>query len=67
MVSPVKSRTSHVGVVLLTGYLGGAVAIHVRAGNPVFKVLFPTIIGAALWLGLFLRDQQLRKFLLCKQ
>ena len=60
-------RTSHVGVVLLTGYLGGAVAIHVRAGDPVFRIVFPIIIGAALWLGLFLRDQQLRKFILCKQ
>jgi hypothetical protein len=60
-------RTSHLGIVLLTGYLGGAVAIHVRAGDPVYKIVFPIIIGAALWLGLFLRDQQLRKFILCKQ
>ena len=60
-------RTSHLGVVLLTGYLGGAVAIHLRAGDPVFRILFPTIIGMALWLGLFLRDEQLRRFILCKQ
>lgn len=60
-------RTSHLGVVLLTGYLGGAVAIHVRAGDSVFKILFPTIIGGAMWLGLFLRDGQLRRFILCKQ
>jgi hypothetical protein len=60
-------RTAHLGVVLLTAYLGGAVAIHVRAGDPVFNILFPAIIGALLWLGLFLRDQQLRSFVLCKQ
>jgi hypothetical protein len=60
-------RTSHVGVVLLTGYLGGAVAIHLRAGDPIFRILFPTMVGAALWLGLFLRDGQLRRFILFKQ
>src|ERR1700712_5414745 len=37
-------RTSHVGVVLLTGFLGGAVAIHLRAGDSLFRILFPTII-----------------------
>lgn len=60
-------RTSHLGIVLLTGYLGGAVAIHVRAGDPVFNILFPVIMGAFLWLGLFLRDEQLRRFLLYKR
>src|SRR5438128_10589695 len=54
-------RTSHLGAVLLTGYLGGAVAIHLRGGDSVFKILFPTFIGLALWVGLFLRDGQLRR------
>jgi DoxX-like family len=54
-------RTSVTGVVLLTGYLGGAVATHVRVGSPLFShVLFPFYIGAMLWIGLCLRDDRLR-------
>ena len=54
-------RTSVLGVVLLTGYLGGAVATHVRVGNPVFShVLFPVYIAALLWAGLYLREARLR-------
>ena len=57
-------RTSVLGVVLLTGYLGGAIATHVRVGNPLFShVLFPTYIAAFLWAGLFLREQRLRVLL----
>jgi hypothetical protein len=57
-------RTSLLGVVLLTGYLGGAVATHVRVANPLFThVLFPTYIAALLWGGLMLRDARLRTFL----
>ena len=57
-------RTSVLGVVLLTGYLGGAIATHVRVGNPLFShVLFPTYIAALLWGGLFLREQRLRVLL----
>jgi len=47
--------TAVVGAILLTGYLGGAVAIHLRAGSSAFECLFPVILGAAFWLGLFLR------------
>jgi hypothetical protein len=43
------------GAILLTGYLGGAVAIHLRAGSSAFETAFPVILGAAFWLGLFLR------------
>ena len=58
-------RTSVLGAVLLTGYLGGAVATHVRVGNPLFThVLFPTLFAALLWGGLVLRDARLRAFLL---
>ncbi len=57
-------RTSVLGAVLLTGYLGGAVATHVRTGNPLFShTLFPTYIGALIWAGLFLRDDRLRELI----
>ena len=57
----VVPRTSLLGAVLLTGYLGGAVATHVRVGSPLFThVLFPTYIAALLWGGLMLRDPRLR-------
>jgi hypothetical protein len=54
-------RTSILGAILLTGYLGGAVATHLRAGDPLFShILFPTYLGTLLWLGLYLRDDRLR-------
>jgi len=54
-------RTSVLGAILLTGYLGGAVATHVRVGNPLFThILFPTYLGALLWGGLWLRDARVR-------
>lgn len=54
-------RTSIFGAVLLTGYLGGAVATHVRAESPLFShILFPVYIGILLWGGLYLRDARLR-------
>src|SRR5262245_32150743 len=46
-------RTAFVAAVLLTGYLGGAVATHVRVGEPFF---FPFIIGILVWIALGLRD-----------
>jgi hypothetical protein len=53
-------RTSLLGAILLTGYLGGAVATHVRVGDPLFShVLFPIYFGILLWAGLFLRDGRL--------
>ena len=54
-------QSSVLGAILLTAYLGGAVATHVRVGNPLFShVLFPSYIGVLAWLGLFLRDERLR-------
>lgn len=54
-------RTSVIGAVLLTGYLGGAVASHVRVGNPLLShTMFPVYIGVFVWLGLYLRDLRLR-------
>lgn len=54
-------QTSVVGAILLTGYLGGAVATHVRVGDPLpFHTLFPVYFGVLIWLGLYLRDARLR-------
>ncbi len=53
-------RTAVLGAVLLTGYLGGAIATHVRAGSDVFPVVFPVMIGTLLWGGLYLREERLR-------
>jgi hypothetical protein len=49
-------RTSVLGAILLTGYLGGAVATHVRVGDGAFPAVFPVIVGALVWGGLVLRD-----------
>jgi hypothetical protein len=56
-------RTSFLGAILLTGYLGGAVATQVRVGDGLFPIFFPVILGALLWAGLFLRDDRLRVLL----
>jgi len=56
-------RTAVLGAILLTGYLGGAVATQVRAGGGPFPILFPVIIGALLWGGLFLRDERISGYL----
>ncbi len=54
-------RTSTFGAILLTGFLGGAVATHVRVGDPWFShILFPTYLGLLLWIGLYLREPRLR-------
>ena len=53
-------RTAVLGAILLTGYLGGAVNTHVRAGEGWFPILFPVIFGVLLWGGLYLRDERLR-------
>jgi hypothetical protein len=55
--------TSVLGAILLTGYLGGAVATHVRVGGDAFNVLFPVLIGAMIWGGLVLRDPRLAALL----
>jgi hypothetical protein len=53
--------TSILGAILLTGYLGGAMASHVRIGSPLFShVLFGFYLGLMLWGGLWLRDRNLR-------
>ena len=54
-------RTAVLGAVLLTGYLGGAVAIHMRAGSPLFETVFPVLLGIVVWAGIYLRDCRLRR------
>ncbi|MEZ4237173.1 MAG: DoxX family protein [Myxococcota bacterium] len=54
-------RTAPLGAVLLTGYLGGAVALHLRLGHPLLShTLFPVFVGALCWAGLALRDPRAR-------
>jgi hypothetical protein len=53
-------QTAVLGAVLLTGYLGGAIASHVRLGEPIFVHIG---LGVLLWLGIFLRDRRLRSIL----
>ncbi|MFL5545377.1 MAG: DoxX family protein [Gemmatimonadaceae bacterium] len=54
-------RTSVLGAILLTGYLGGAIAVQVRIGAPLFSTtLFPIYVALFLWGGLYLRDQRVR-------
>ena len=56
------SRTSVLGAILLTGYLGGAVAANLRIGTPLFSnMLFPVYVGVLVWGGLYLRDARLRE------
>ena len=52
-------QTSIIGAILLTGYLGGATATHVRVGADLFPILFPGILGMLVWLGIYLRDKRL--------
>jgi hypothetical protein len=54
-------RTSVFGALLLTGYLGGAIATHVRVQNPLFShILFPVYVAVIAWGGLYLRNEKLR-------
>lgn len=53
-------RTSVLGAMLLTGYLGGAIATHVRVADPLFShVLFPVYVAVLIWAGLLLREDRL--------
>lgn len=60
----ISPRTAVLGAILLTGYLGGAVATHVRVGSPLFShTLFGVYLGVMLWGGIYLRDSRLRALL----
>ncbi len=61
LVAYLVPRTAVLGAILWTGYLGGAVATHVRVGNPLFShELFPVYVALLLWGGLWLREPRLR-------
>jgi hypothetical protein len=53
-------RTAVLGAVLLTGYLGGAVAIQMRVNNPLFETIFPVLFAGVAWLAIYLRSPRLR-------
>ena len=55
--------TSILGAILLTAYLGGAVATHVRVGEGAFSIAFPIIVGIFVWGGLYLRNPRLRELI----
>ncbi|MFO1094505.1 MAG: DoxX family protein [Planctomycetaceae bacterium] len=59
----VVPRTSVLGAIVLTGYLGGAVATHIRAGEGWRTTVPAFVFGALVWLGLLLRDRRLRELL----
>jgi hypothetical protein len=64
VVAYVIPRTAVLGAILLTGYLGGAIATHVRVGNPLFShTLFPIYVALLVWGGLYLRNGRLRALL----
>jgi hypothetical protein len=56
-------QTAVLGAILITGYLGGAVASNVRVGNQLFNTLFPAVIACLVWAGLWLRHEVLRRLL----
>ena len=57
-------RTSVLGAIMLTGYLGGAIASHLRLGDPIFThTLFGLYLGLMVWGGLWLRDKNLRSLI----
>jgi hypothetical protein len=56
-------RTTLIGALLWTSYLGGAVAIQMRAGSSVFETTFPIYVGIVMWLGLWLRDARVNRLL----
>lgn len=60
-------RFSFIGAILLTGYLGGAIASHVRLGNPLFShILFPVYVALFIWVGLYLRNMRFRALVIHK-
>ena len=64
VVTYVTPRTALLGAVLLTGYMGGAIATHVRVGSPLLThVLFPVYVSVLVWGGLLLRDARARHVL----
>ncbi len=64
LICYVVPRTAVLGAILLTGYLGGAVATNLRISTPLFSyILVPVYVGVLVWGGLFLRDERLRELI----
>jgi DoxX-like family len=62
LVLYVIPRTAPIGAILWTGYFGGAIATHLRVDNPLFShILFPVYVAAFVWVGLYLRDERVRR------
>ena len=59
--------TSILGAILLTGYLGGSIAIHVRAESGTFPVVFAAVFGGLLWLALILREPGLFRLIATRE
>src|SRR5579862_2666517 len=55
--------TNVLGAILLTGYLGGAVATNMWVRHPLFETIFPVLVGVFVWAGVYLRDERLRVLL----
>jgi hypothetical protein len=62
-----RCRAAPFLAILLTGYVGGAVATHVRAGGGLFEILFPVIFATIIWGGIFLRDSRLGALILLRR
>ncbi|MDB5172490.1 MAG: hypothetical protein JWN51_1263 [Phycisphaerales bacterium] len=60
-------QSAVLGAILLTGYLGGAAAIHVRAGSGAFPIAFSIAFGVLAWVGLVLREPRLLRMILLRQ
>ncbi len=60
-------RTSFIGALLLTAWLGGAIATHVIHNDPIFNILFPVLFGVLIWTSLLLRDKRLQQLLKAKK
>jgi len=56
-------RTAVLGAILLTGYLGGAVASNVRISHPLFDTLFPVMFAVVIWAAIYLRDGRVRRLI----
>ena len=63
----VVPRTAVLGAILLTGYLGGATAIHMRAESGAFPIVFAIAFGVLVWVGLVLREPRLLRAILLRQ
>ncbi|MGB5820763.1 MAG: DoxX family protein [Saonia sp.] len=59
-------KTSGLGAILLTGWLGGAVATHAIHQDPIFNIFFPILFGTVMWLAIWLRQDKVRQFLKLK-